>query len=1007
MKRLISLILALSVALSNTALATGFSIDTKLSHGLTLIESTTTLPDGKDSHTFVFEYTPGLSSMPVVAWGKSQKSRKTLMSIMESYGDNVVAGLNADFFSFYTGIPLGCVVSEGRFLSSSVNNNALLVHKDGTLEIGTPDITSSFTYGEDTFDFYYNKYPQVYSLYIMDSTYSDSTASTFDSLEILLEPEGELLLNSSVECRVAELRFDVMDSEIPEGKLVLNVPNSHKSFEKLSQMQEGETLTINVTSSEPWSQAEYVIGGGDIIVKDFTFQPETVNEYADRVRNARSAVGIRVDGTGIFFAVNGKKEGYSSGMTLEELANELIAMGAETVLNFDGGGSTTVGVKYLGADEAEVVNYGSDGYPRRISNAVLFLNVGQPDGIVTSVTLFPSFYFVLPNTFLEANQTFFDSSMTVVEDVEIESSDYYPLSEGVGISDNKMFVTEDGDFERIIGARYIVDGKEITDYKSFYVPESLDFFEIKAESQVLGTGESTIVSVDAFYSGFSVENSLQSFSWRFEENNVEELGEGVLAENDIARLNADGTLSVVTEELFTATTLYASFGETEHSINIYVGMPDIVLDDFEPIVAEAPTEETPTEESATEETSTEETPTEETPTEETATEETPTEETPVDEITTEETTDTQQPDAEEEITEEPVEVGYRSNTAGIIETDGFSYESPIELALRPKAITLMLKGEYKTPGTLEIINADGEVISIEYKRGDDYSVLTGWTQLVAEIPTELGNFYVKSPFTSTEQERAVIDNLTATYGFALPVFDDVEGNWAKDYIETIYDMGLISGYTEDGKTLFAPARAITRAEFAKLVTIYQNYSIEQEGSLELSFNDNEAIPEWAVGYIGAVAQNNVMNGRAEGDGTLTFAPNDPISRTEAMLVLSRIMPEIAELVELEFSDTQDVPEWALDGVRSVVTSGIITGYDDNTIRPANNITRGEVAAVFSRLFNYMYPYDEQPARATDETVEEDAEIPSDETTDENTGELSDETTDNAPEVNEFPVLPIE
>ena len=96
-----------------------------------------------------------------------------------------------------------------------------------------------------------------------------------------------------------------------------------------------------------------------------------------------------------------------------------------------------------------------------------------------------------------------------------------------------------------------------------------------------------------------------------------------------------------------------------------------------------------------------------------------------------------------------------------------------------------------------------------------------------------------------------------------------------------------------------------------------------------------------------------MNGRAEGDGTLTFAPSDSITRTETMIVISRLIESTSD-IELDFNDKSSVPTWAEEGVKKVVSSGIITGYDDNTLRPDNNITRAEVAVVFSRLFNYVY-----------------------------------------------------
>lgn len=52
--------------------------------------------------------------------------------------------------------------------------------------------------------------------------------------------------------------------------------------------------------------------------------------------------------------VDGRQKGYSEGITLAELAEELIALGASEALNFDGGGSSTLAVESDG--RAKVLN---------------------------------------------------------------------------------------------------------------------------------------------------------------------------------------------------------------------------------------------------------------------------------------------------------------------------------------------------------------------------------------------------------------------------------------------------------------------------------------------------------------------------------------------------------------------------------------------------------------------------------------------------------------------------
>ncbi len=899
MKKTISLILILTLLIAHTALAvSAFSIDFPISDGLTLVESTTSLEDGSDSHTFELVYTPGRSTFPVVSFGASQFSRKTV-SKMASLTDNVVAGVNGDFFSFYTGIPLGAVVCDSRFLSSSVGNNALAVFPDGSLHIGTPDISTKITLDGEAFDFYYNKYPQIYSLYLMDSTYSSSTHSTFDCLEIVLTPDSDVLkLGETVECTVKSVSDGVQNTPIGKGEFVFTVPQTHKAYEKFKAVEAGETLTISVTCSDVWKNALHLIGGGDIIVKDSSFIPETADEYSERVRNARCAVGIRADGSAIFFTVDAKRANYSSGMTLSEVASTLIKKGAHTVMLLDGGGSATVGVRYLGSESFEVINFSSDGYPRAVSNAVLFLNNATPDGIITNASVLSNVYFALPSSRFEITTDFFDASMHQVDEVEIDYSEYSAETEGLLFEGDYLLLDDSPVYERRFTASYTLsDGRVISDEKTVYVPETLDFLSPILEKRVLVPGERTVASVLCEYHGFDVATNLDSFNWYFTENNIPYLREGILAENNVARLYSDGTLEIITDTMFTTATLNVSYGDKRGEVTIYVGVPDKLIDGFE-IPDTADTEDAPFDFEYTK--------------------------------------------------------GYNSDSALTVNWGTYTYNEPLKVEFAPKEITLMYKGKYNGGGFISFYDKNGdEVVSI-YSVKNDFSAINGWTELVAEIPDYIdGEIYIKSPFYTTDFSDATVDNLRAVFGFEGEPFDDISSSWAEKYILNVYMMGLISGYDEGGKTLFAPNRAITRAEFAKLVSGFMTLTPQNTAESISRFADADKIPLWAEDYVAAVAEHGLMTGTSLDDGSVVFNPTSPITRGEVMVVLSRILPDISA-TPLKFSDAHLVPTWARQGVERVVSSGIIAGYSDNTIRTANNITRAEIAVIISRLDKYLY-----------------------------------------------------
>jgi len=76
----------------------------------------------------------------------------------------------------------------------------------------------------------------------------------------------------------------------------------------------------------------------------------------------RTAVGVIDENHLVFVVVDGRQSGYSAGVTLTELADIMIDLGATTAYNLDGGGSSTM---YF---NGEVVNQPSNGGERGTSD---------------------------------------------------------------------------------------------------------------------------------------------------------------------------------------------------------------------------------------------------------------------------------------------------------------------------------------------------------------------------------------------------------------------------------------------------------------------------------------------------------------------------------------------------------------------------------------------------------------------------------------------------------------
>ena len=204
-----------------------------------------------------------------------------------------------------------------------------------------------------------------------------------------------------------------------------------------------------------------------------------------------------------------------------------------------------------------------------------------------------------------------------------------------------------------------------------------------------------------------------------------------------------------------------------------------------------------------------------------------------------------------------------------------------------------------------------------------------------------------------KKQILTIISLILTIGMILPTANAEETSTYSDYVvegQSTYadSFGLMKGY-DDGT--FKPDNNMTRAEFASMIANYKKLDFSKYDDVKLDFTDNDIIPQWAVPAVKAVYKEGIILGRVNDDGTSTFAPYDNITRAEAMTILGRILPNNDDLPNLPFADKNDIPQWAEEGVSKLYSTGIVSGYEDNTILPNNNMKRAEAATMLYKIEN--------------------------------------------------------
>ena len=122
--------------------------------------------------------------------------------------------------------------------------------------------------------------------------------------------------------------------------------------------------------------AREVIGGSHVIVRNGQAILYPTKFALDR--HPRTVVGIAKAGRElVLLVVDGRQPKLSIGMTLAELAQEMIRLGCDSAINLDGGGSTTLVYRDPETSKLKVLNSPSDTVERSVAD-VLGVRVKTP-----------------------------------------------------------------------------------------------------------------------------------------------------------------------------------------------------------------------------------------------------------------------------------------------------------------------------------------------------------------------------------------------------------------------------------------------------------------------------------------------------------------------------------------------------------------------------------------------------------------------------------------------------
>jgi hypothetical protein len=288
-------------------------------------------------------------------------------------GRGAVAGTNGGYWlNRPAGVPNGLHVGGGRLVAGQaatlrgheVSRAALGIHGSGATVMDRVDVRLHLRRPDGTVHRIdeINRAPRLSGpfprpvageLLLYTDRYGASVPVPSGARALLVD---DLALGSSgsVSGVVRDVRTGSTSLAVPRGRSLVVAHGTSRDM--LAGIAAGQRITVSSrvvpagTAEGRWEDLDHAVAGGPLLLRDGRspsaerMRAEAFGESHVLGRHPRTAIGRTSDGELLLLTIDGRRAGWSVGLTLEELVTVLRRLGAVDAINLDGGGSTTMTV---------------------------------------------------------------------------------------------------------------------------------------------------------------------------------------------------------------------------------------------------------------------------------------------------------------------------------------------------------------------------------------------------------------------------------------------------------------------------------------------------------------------------------------------------------------------------------------------------------------------------------------------------------------------------------------
>ncbi|SCY89774.1 S-layer homology domain-containing protein [Alkaliphilus peptidifermentans] len=176
------------------------------------------------------------------------------------------------------------------------------------------------------------------------------------------------------------------------------------------------------------------------------------------------------------------------------------------------------------------------------------------------------------------------------------------------------------------------------------------------------------------------------------------------------------------------------------------------------------------------------------------------------------------------------------------------------------------------------------------------------------------------------------------------IFKDIIDHPKREYIEALYEMGIVSGV---GHNMFQPDSFITMEQVAKILIDGLGLELVEETAI---VEDWDNMSEWAKDYITTAYQHDII--LADQDNNVN--PKVTITREEAIIMLFnglgiKINEEEPLIIPIKFKDSTQIRTEALRPIAFFIATEVLMDEENKEFRPKDYITRGELSELVYKV----------------------------------------------------------